>query len=117
MEPLPQFGAPALVGEEPVPKAPRPVGYAALIAAFGLEVPSPDELVAIGERHTYRRDGRWRVLTPRYRPKDTNAAHLDFALRHEGVDLGVLSALFRVMSPQVIEQWVRSEPTGQYARA
>lgn len=59
---------------------------------------------------------RWRILTPRYLPSATVTAHLEFALRHEGVDLAVLNALFQVIEPETIELWVRAEPTGQYAR-
>jgi hypothetical protein len=99
-----------------IPQRSRPAGYAALIAAYDLRVPAPDEMIAIGEKHTRRREGRWSVVTPRYRPADKVSAHLDFALRHEGVDLAVLNALFRVMPPVIIEEWVRSEPTGQHAR-
>jgi Fic/DOC family protein len=104
------------VAEVPVPAAARPAGYAALIAAYSLKVPPPDALMAIGDKHTIRREGRWYITTPRYRPADTVAAHLEFALRHEGVDLAVLNALFRVMPRSVIEEWVRSQPTGQHAR-
>lgn len=107
---------PGDAGIESSPTASYPAGYSALIAAFGLGVPLPDELVAISERHTYRREGRWRILTPRYKPDDTVAAHLAFALRHEGVELGVLAALFRVMPPAALEAWIRSEPTGRHAR-
>jgi Fic family protein len=99
-----------------MPSNAQPAGYAALIASFDLQVPAPDEMVAIGEKHTLRREGRWRVLTPRYRPDGTIAAHVEFALRHEGVDLGVLNALFRTAPRQFVEEWMRSEPTGQYAR-
>jgi Fic family protein len=106
----------AAVAGVPLPAASQPAGYAALIAAHGLRVPAPDELMAIGEKHTTRREGRWYIVTPRYRPADTISAHLDFALRHEGVDLAVLNALFQVMPPAVIEEWVRSQPTGQHAR-
>ncbi|WP_119303907.1 Fic family protein [Dongia deserti] len=105
-----------LICGEALPAAARPAGYAALVAAYRLSVPAPDELVAIGERHTYRQEGRWRILTPRYQPAETVAAHLEFALRHQGVDLAVLNALFQTLAPEVIEEWVRSEPTGQYAR-
>ncbi len=105
-----------LVCGEILPAGSRPAGYAALIAAFDLRVPPPDELIAIGDRHTYRREGRWRILTPRYRPQDTIAAHIEFALRHQGVDLAVLNLLFQNLPPAEIEDWVRSEPTGQYAR-
>jgi hypothetical protein len=98
------------------PSASRPAGYAALIAAYDLSVPPPDDLLAIGQKHTHRQEGRWTILTPRYRPDDTVSAHLDFALRHEGVDLAVLNALFRTMQPAVVEEWVRSQPTSQHAR-
>ena len=100
----------------PLPAASRPAGYAALIAAYSLNVSAPDGLIAIGEKHTIRREGRWHITTPRYRPADTVAAHLEFALRHEGIDLAVLNALFQVMPRGVIEEWVRSQPTGQHAR-
>ena len=106
----------AAVAGVPVPSASKPVGYAALIAAHSLRVPPPDEMRAISEKHTMRREGRWHIMTPRYQPADTISAHLEFALRHEGVDLAVLNALFQVMPHGVIEEWVRSEPTGQHAR-
>ena len=116
MEPLHIPQGLTAVGREPLPSLSSPAGYAALIAAFGLEVPLPDELFAIGERHSYRQEGRWRVLTPRSRPADTVAAHLEFALRHEAVDLGVLSSLFGVLPGRVVADWVRAEPTGIFAR-
>lgn len=106
----------AQVRDQTPPQGARPAGYAALIAAFGLRAPLPDTLMAIGERHTYRHEGRWRLLTPRHRPLDTVAAHLEFALRYEGVDLAVLGALFRVLDPAAVVEWVHAEPTGQYAR-
>lgn len=105
-----------LICGDVVPANSRPVGYAALIAAHQLPVPTPDELLAIGDRHTYRHEGRWRILTPRYQPADTVVGHLEFALRHQGVDLAILNALFQVIAPIILEEWVRAEPTGQYAR-
>jgi len=106
----------AAVAGVPVPPAAQVAGYAALIAAFDLRVPPPDEMIAIGETHTLRRQERWRILTPRYHPEGTIAAHLEFALRHEGVDLAVLNALFRVMPNGVIEDWMHAEPTSQPGR-
>lgn len=112
--PLPE-PAGGLVQERPPPNS-RPAGYAALIDSYGLRVPLPDELIAIGERHSFRQAGRWRVLTPRYQPADQVVAHLEFALRHQGVDLGVLNALFNIMRADELANWVRREPTGQYSR-
>lgn len=106
----------AAVAGVAVPAAARPAGYAAVIAAHDLRVPPPDEMIAIGVTHTLRRDGRWRILTPRYWPGDTLRDHLDFALRHEAIDLAILNALFRTMSPDAIVEWIKAEPTGQHAR-
>jgi hypothetical protein len=102
---------------EPVPAGVRPLGYAALAAAYGLEVPAPDLLLATSERHTLRTEGIWSILTPRYQPADTLVAHLAFALRHESVDLGLLAALFRrPEAGPAITAWVRRQPTGRHPR-
>jgi hypothetical protein len=50
------------------------------------------------------------------RPEATTAAHLGFALKHEGVHLETLSRLFAIAPASELEQWIRREPTGQYAR-
>lgn len=104
------------VANTPIPGGAQPAGYAAIIAAFDLRVPAPDELLAIGDTHTLRQKERWRILTPRYRPGDTIRDHLDFAIRHEGIDLAVLNALFRVLPTNEIIAWIKSEPTGRHAR-
>jgi hypothetical protein len=99
-----------------LPEAATPVGYAALIDAYDLAVPAPFVLSGIGARHkVYEADG-WRVYTPRHRPDETLGGHLTFALRYEGLDLGVLKALFRATGPEPIADIVRVAPTGAYAR-
>ena len=99
-----------------LPEPGWPAGYAALIDAYGLDVPLPHRLTAIGERHKVLTAGDWRLLTPRHRPKDTLAAHLTFALKWEGVDLLVLNRLFLAVGDDAITAIVRSQPTGSYAR-
>lgn len=104
------------VANTPLPAGAQPAGYSAIIAAYDLHVPAPDEMLAIGETHTLRQADRWRILTPRYRPGDTIRDHLDFAMRHEAIDLAVLNALFRTLAPDEIIDWVKAEPTGQHSR-
>ena len=58
----------------------------------------------------------WRIYTPRHQPASELGAHLTFALRYEGIDLGVLKALFRATGPEPIVDIVRGSPTGAYAR-
>ena len=99
-----------------LPAPGRPAGYAALIDAYGLDVPLPHRLTAIGERHKVVTADDWRLLTPRHRPEDTLAAHLTFALKWEGVDLLVLKRLFLGVGDDAIAAIVRSQPTGSYAR-
>jgi hypothetical protein len=50
------------------------------------------------------------------RPDTTVTDHLAFGLKHELVNLEFLTRLFNVMDQQVLEQWIRREPTGSYAR-
>jgi len=56
------------------------------------------------------------LLTPRHAPEPTLAAHRTFALQWEGVDLLVLKRLFLAAGPDEITAFVRSQPTGSYAR-
>lgn len=91
-------------------------GYAALIETHELKVPAPDSLFIIGTKHKKYVDGRWNVFTPRHKPDDTLYGHLTFALKYEGIDLGILNALFHVVKATEIEAIVRAEPTGIYSR-
>lgn len=100
----------------PLPEVAIPVGYAALIDAFELAVPTPTRLAAIGPRHkVYEADG-WKLYTPRHRPDANLSGHLTFALRYEGLDLAVLKRLFLVTGSEPIAALVRAAPTGAYAR-
>lgn len=99
-----------------LPEPAVPVGYAALIDAFELDVPVPIDLAAIGARHkVYQADG-WKLYTPRHQPDATLTGHLTFALRYEGVDLAILKTLFQVTGPEPLIGIVRAVPTGAYAR-
>jgi hypothetical protein len=56
------------------------------------------------------------MLTPRHAPADNLRGHLLFALKWEGVQLGVLAALFQIVGPDDIAAVVQQTPTGAYAR-
>ena len=79
MVPQKRFSGPVTVFQErrlPVPAV--PAGYAALIGAFGLRVPLPRTLSAIGERHRHMEEGGWRIYAPRYAPDASLEDHLTF---------------------------------------
>ncbi|MBV8563833.1 MAG: Fic family protein [Methylobacteriaceae bacterium] len=111
------FSGPVTVFQDRrLPEQATLTGYAALIDAFGLAVPLPRTLCAIGAHHRmYERDG-WRIYTPRHAPVADLGAHLTFALKYEGLDLLVLKSLFRATGAAPIEAMVRATPTGAYAR-
>lgn len=111
------FSGPVTVfQEQPLPERATPVGYAALIDAFGLTVPRPRTLSGIGEHHRLRTEAGWRLLTPRHAPAPALDGHLTFALKYEGLDLAVLKRLSAATGPKPIEALVRARPKGSYAR-
>ena len=100
----------------PLPEAGRVAGYGALWERYGLRVPLPPRLALIAEKHHRKDTGDWLILTPRHAPDDTLAGHLTFALKWEGVDLGLLRGLFHEVEGEEIAAVVRETPTGAYAR-
>ena len=42
--------------------------------------------------------------------------HLEFALKYDGVNLGLLATLFEVAEADEVAAWISSKPTGKYAR-
>lgn len=99
-----------------LPERMNTAGYAALIDRYELKVPLPPRLAGISEHHHRIDTNDWLLLTPRHTPKETLAGHLEFALKWEGVDLGVLASLFEVVPDKEFTALVRAEPTGAYAR-
>lgn len=91
-------------------------GYAALVAQYQLNIPLPHKLACISLQHRQYQTPEWAVYTPRYKPASTLQGHLTFALRYEGVDLGILKVLFAAIEVAELEAWVRNEPTGKTVR-
>jgi hypothetical protein len=90
-------------------------GYGALIGHYDLQVPFPDRLSVISTKRRLYETDRWAVFTVKHAPQDTLAGHLTFALKNEGVDLGVLNALFMTIKPSEVESLINNEPTGNIA--
>jgi hypothetical protein len=97
-----------------------PVGQVALISKLGLPLPNPAVVSSVGPgaRKTVVENGRTVERYPKgYMPEDSLAGHVRFGLRYEPTDLGVLAGAFGTEgAARDIEAWVRSEPTGTYAR-
>ena len=100
----------------PLPDPAWPVGYAQLVHAHHLRVPLPRRLTAISVRYRKTDTEEWQLLGSRSEISDTLSAHLTLALKWEGVDLAVLAALFRVIDPTELTEWILAQPKGAYGR-
>lgn len=98
----------------------KPAGYGFLVHHFGLRTLEPLRSSWIHSRSarvTQQVDGvREDLYPPGYDPGDAWTGHLEFALKHEGVDLPVLAALSAVIGDADMMAFVRRAPTGRYAR-
>jgi hypothetical protein len=106
----------AVFHEREVPEEGWLVGYGAIYKVFDLPAPLPDILALISRKHKQYKTADWIVFTPRHKPDDTLMDHLTFALKYEGIDLGILKNLFKKLSIEEISQLITKEPTGQYSR-
>ena len=99
---------------------PRLAGYAALIERYGLDV-IPNwhrSFVSIIGTHRINSTGSVikEVYPSKYWPGDTLGDHLEFALKYDNTNLAILASLFQEVAEQDILEYVRSKPTGKYAR-
>lgn len=68
-------------------------------------------------RKSLHADGLAQEIYPaQFRPEPTIPGHLTFALKYEIVHLEFLSRLFSTIDPGILEEWIRNEPTGSFAR-
>lgn len=102
--------------ERMVPEEGYLVGYGAIHKAFGLHATLPDILALISQKHKQYKTEEWMVFTPRHMPEDTLMGHLTFALKYEGIELGILKKLFEKLDAKEISKLIADEPTGQYRR-
>ena len=104
--------------DQQLPELTELAGWAALTHALGLRAPAR-EPACVSERHvggSQRREGMWRIFDKRYRVENDFASHLTFALRHENIDLLIMKRAFDAVPPVVVEDMVRTTPTGAVAR-
>jgi hypothetical protein len=97
----------------------QPVGHLWLIEKLGLKVKEPavTSYCGPGARRTTVDYGRIiEKYSPPYMPEESIAGHLKFALKNEPVDSAVIAAAMRAVPASVIEEMVRTEPNGVYAR-
>lgn len=98
----------------------RLAGYAFLTERFSLNAFPNWHTSSVSHTGTMKstmQDGQEKTVYPgSYWPGDGTGDHLEFALKYDGVHLGILSAIFNVVPAEELAAWVSSKPTGKYAR-
>jgi hypothetical protein len=99
-------------------EAPIAVGLHGLVEQLGLKVPLPvvrSEVVS-GARKTTLSDNKKLEQYPKSYLPTGLMGNLRFAMRYEPINLGVLNAAYSALDIRQLEEWIRSEPTGIFAR-
>ena len=98
----------------------RSAGYAALIQRYGLQVVPNWHRSVVSDRAVRRTDATptevVETYPSNYWPGDDSGAHIEFALKYDGTNPGLLAAILPAVGPEEIARFVQSKPTGKYAR-
>ena len=98
----------------------RQAGYAFLIEKYRLNVMPNWHASRVSSKGTLRstiQNGQVESVYPSsYWPGDNVGGHLEFALKYDGVNLGILSALFETIPENETLGYINSKPMGKYAR-
>jgi hypothetical protein len=98
----------------------RPVGYAALVERYELDVIPNWHKSLVTTSGIHRIDLQAGVIEevypPKYWPGDTLGDHLEFALKYDGTNLAILAGVFQKAAEEDFLEYVRSKPTGKYSR-
>jgi len=98
----------------------RPAGYAYLLEKSALTGMPHRHASFVSPTGAHRSkvtgDAIEDIYPIRYWPGDNVGDHLEFALKYDGVNLGLLSLIFEHTRPEEITAYIKSKPTGKYAR-
>ena len=104
---------------KPTPEPGFLAGYALLatiIEENGVNVPLPDRLAIVTEKHQRYNTEQWQVFTIRHKPDNDLTSHLTFAIKYEGIDLYILKKIFAHTGKEPVLHMIKKEPTSQYSR-
>lgn len=93
------------------------IGYAHLIESLGLRGVRPRAIESfVSPGVNQKTTSGARLMFPQSALPVTLVEHLEFALKHEGIDLGVISAVFNVIPPGQLSSRFNESPNGEYIR-
>jgi hypothetical protein len=104
--------------DEQIPQNTQIAGWAAIVRTYGIDAPVR-QFACVSNKHlsgNRRIEDNWEVFDKRYLPEDSFAGHLNFAFRHESIDLLVMKRVFEQISEEEICNFILSTPTGAIAR-
>lgn len=105
-----------------IPEGAKPIGYRFLVEKYQIEAPAHYRWSYAGpkwERRKVKIDNQYLSLYfyPRsFFIEDDPFRHLEFALKHEGLNILIIKKCFLSLHQDKIVNYVLSSPTGKYAR-
>ena len=98
----------------------RSAGYTYLLENFGLTgMPHwhTSFVMSSGTHRSKVQDGAIKEIYPaRYWPGEKVGDHLEFALKYDGVNIGLLARIFEHVPQDELSEFIKSKPTGKYTR-
>lgn len=109
-----------MTSQDPQSNALRPAGYTDLVGRYGLEVIPNWHRSLVAHANTHRVASVNAMVEETYSasywPGESLGDHLEFALKYDGTNLGILAKIFAAADAHEIEAYVESKPTGKYVR-
>ncbi|MEX2132447.1 MAG: Fic family protein [Pseudohongiellaceae bacterium] len=109
---------PGYIQHEQVPEGSRIAGWAAIVQRLGIDAPLRS-FACISEKHVSgnrRVEGNWEIFDKRYKPESSLTDDLNFAFRHEKIDLLVMKRTFDRFPEQELTDFIKATPTGAVTR-
>ena len=98
----------------------RPAGYAELIERYDLDVIPNWHTSRVTTSGIHRIDSTngitEEIYPPTHWPGEELGDHLEFALKYDGANLGILATLFQVINIDLFVDYIQTKPTGKYTR-
>jgi len=96
------------------------VGYSALLQRYNLNLHENWHKSKIANSGIHRREENEGVVeemfTKRYKPLDSFGEQLEFALKYDGLNLLIISELFKKVSEIELTDYIKSKPNSKYVR-
>ena len=98
----------------------RMAGYDYLIEKYQIKVIQQNHISIISDSNIFRtnnNDGVTEEIFPNsYWPGTADFDQLEFTLKYDGINLGIIFSLFEVIDQKELISYIKSKPTGKYAR-